>query len=56
MLRLDKIIKPWKDAGSLNAKVNLYGFWDEESFSRVAETWVFFSVCGVDFKSLIEAE
>ena len=34
MFRLDKIIKPWKDAGSLNANVNLYGFWDENDVSH----------------------
>ena len=29
MLRIDKIIKPWKDDASLNDHINLYGFWSE---------------------------
>ena len=28
MLRLDKMIKPWKEASALNSHVNLYGFWN----------------------------
>jgi hypothetical protein len=29
MLRLDKIIKPWKESACLNDHINLYGFWNE---------------------------
>jgi len=29
MLRLDKVIKPWKESASLNDHINLYGFWNE---------------------------
>ena len=25
MLRLDKVIKPWKEAAALNEHINLYG-------------------------------
>jgi type IV secretion system protein VirB4 len=32
MLRLDKVIKPWKEAASLNDHINLYGFWNETTF------------------------
>jgi hypothetical protein len=32
MLRLDKVIKPWKEAASLNDHINLYGFWNETAF------------------------
>lgn len=31
-VQLDKIIKPWKEADSLNASLNLYEFWDETTF------------------------
>ncbi len=56
MLRLDKIVKPWKDAGSLNANVNLYGFWDETTFlTKSGDLGVVLKVCGVDFESLDQA-
>jgi type IV secretion/conjugal transfer VirB4 family ATPase len=56
MFRLDKIIKPWKDAGSLNANVNLYGFWDETTFlTKSGDLGVVLKVCGVDFESLDQA-
>ncbi len=29
MLRLDKVIKPWKDSAALNDHINLYGFWNQ---------------------------
>jgi hypothetical protein len=32
MLRLDKVIKPWKDSAALNDHINLYGFWNETTF------------------------
>ena len=32
MLRLDKVIKPWKESASLNDHINLYGFWNETAF------------------------
>jgi hypothetical protein len=32
MLRLDKVIKPWRESASLNDHINLYGFWNETAF------------------------
>jgi hypothetical protein len=32
MLRLDTVIKPWKEAAALNDHINLYGFWNETVF------------------------
>ena len=32
MLRLDRVIKPWKDAAALCDHINLYGFWNETAF------------------------
>lgn len=53
MLRLAKIIKPWTDAGSLNANINLYGFWDETTFlTKSGDLGMILKVCGVDFESL----
>ncbi len=43
MLRLDKVIKPWKESATLDDHINLYGFWNE-TFLRKAETSVSSSV------------
>ena len=32
MLRLDKVIKPWKESAALSDHINLYGFWNETAF------------------------
>ena len=32
MLRLDKVIKPWKESAALNDHINLYGFWNETAY------------------------
>ena len=32
MLRLDRVIKPWKESAALNAHINLYGFWNDTTF------------------------
>ena len=32
MLRLDRVIKPWKESAALNDYINLYGFWNETTF------------------------
>jgi hypothetical protein len=32
MLRIDKVIKPWKEAAALSDYINLYGFWDRRTF------------------------
>ena len=37
MLRLDKVIKPWKESAALNAHINLYGFWNETTSSVVRQ-------------------
>jgi type IV secretion/conjugal transfer VirB4 family ATPase len=56
MLRLAKIIKPWTEAGSLNANINLYGFWDETTFlTKSGDLGMILNVYGVDFESLDQA-
>jgi type IV secretion system protein VirB4 len=53
MLRLDKIIKHWKDAASLNDNVNLYGFWNETAFlTKSGDIGMVLSVPGIDYESL----
>jgi hypothetical protein len=57
MLRLDKVIKPWKESAALNDHINLYGFWNETAFSPRAATWAWCcSVPGVDYESLDHGE
>jgi len=57
MLRLDKIIKPWKESASLNAHINLYGFWNETTFlTKSGDLGVVLSIAGVDYESLDTAE
>ena len=56
MVRLDKIIKPWGEAGSLNANINLYGFWNETTFlTKSGDLGMVLKVAGVDFESLDQA-
>jgi type IV secretion/conjugal transfer VirB4 family ATPase len=57
MLNLAKLIKPWKDADSLNAHINLYGFWSEKTFlTKSGDIGLVLSVPGVDYESLDNAE
>ncbi len=37
MLRLDKVIKPWKESAAFNDHINLYGFWSETAFLTKSE-------------------
>jgi type IV secretory pathway VirB4 component len=56
MLRLDKVIKPWKEAASLNDHINLYGFWNETTFlTKSGDVGIVLSVPGVDYESLDRA-
>src|SRR6266702_1164848 len=53
MLRLDKVIKPWKESAALNDHVNLYGFWNETAFlTKSGDLGMILSVPGVDYESL----
>ena len=56
MLRLDKVIKPWKETAALNDHINLYGFWNETTFlTKSGDLGVVLSVPGVDYESLDHA-
>jgi type IV secretion system protein VirB4 len=57
MLRLDKVIKPWKEAAALSDHINLYGFWNETVFlTKSGDLGMVLSVAGVDYESLDHAE
>ncbi|MEI9979988.1 MAG: DUF87 domain-containing protein [Edaphobacter sp.] len=57
MLRLDKVIKPWKEAASLNDHINLYGFWNETAFlTKSGDIGMVLGVPGVDYESLDHAQ
>ena len=53
MLRLDKVIKPWKDSASFCDHINLYGFWNETTFlTKSGDLGMVLRVTGVDYESL----
>jgi type IV secretion system protein TrbE len=56
MLRLDQIIKPWKESAALNDHINLYGFWNETAFlTKSGDLGMVLQVQGVDYESLDSA-
>src|ERR1700689_3254407 len=57
MLRLDKVIKPWKEAAALSDHINLYGFWNERVFlTKSGDVGMVLRLPGVDYESLDHAE
>jgi type IV secretion/conjugal transfer VirB4 family ATPase len=53
MLRLDRIIKPWKESAALCDHINLYGFWNDTTFlTKSGDLGVVLAVTGVDYESL----
>jgi type IV secretion system protein VirB4 len=57
MLRLDKIIKPWKESAALNDHINLYGFWNETTFlTKSGDVGMVLRIPGVDYESLDRSE
>jgi type IV secretion system protein VirB4 len=57
MLRLDRVIKPWKESAALNDHINLYGFWNETAFlTKSGDLGMVLSVPGVDYESLDHSE
>ncbi len=57
MFRIDRAIKPWKEAASLNAHLNLYGFWNETTFlTKSGDLGMVLRVPGVDYESLDSGE
>src|SRR6202522_4136512 len=57
MLRLDKVIKPWKESAALNDHINLYGFWNKTAFlTKSGDLGMVLCVPGVDYESLDRSE
>src|SRR3989442_1620974 len=57
MLRLDKVIKPWKESAALSDHINLYGFWSETAFlTKSGDLGMVLSISGVDYESLDHSE
>jgi len=56
MFRVEQITKDWKEAGSLQAHINLYGFWDENAFfTKSGDLGAVLKIGGVDYESLDHA-
>src|SRR5262249_26189016 len=56
MLRLDRVIRPWNESGALNSQINLYGFWNEQTFiTKSGDLGIVLGVRGVDYESLDHA-
>src|SRR5580698_9528181 len=57
MLRLDRVLKPWRESASLNDHINLYGFWDATTFiTKSGDLGMLLRVPGVDYESLDHAD
>ena len=53
MLRLDQVIKPWKEAPRLTTTSTYIGFWDETTFlTKSGDLGMVLRVQGVDYESL----
>ncbi|WP_263419277.1 hypothetical protein [Terriglobus albidus] len=56
MFRIDRVLKPWKEAAALNDHINLYGFWNERTFlTKSGDLGIVLRVEGVDYESLDRA-
>ena len=56
MFKVDHITKDWKEAGSLQAHINLYGFWDEHCFlTKTGDLGSALRIGGIDYESLDHA-
>jgi len=56
MVKVDDITKDWREAGSLAAQLNLYGFWDEHSFlTKSGDLGAALHIGGIDYESLDHA-
>ena len=56
MFKVEHITENWKEAGSLQAHINLYGFWDEHCFlTKTGDLGCALRVGGIDYESLDHA-
>ena len=57
MFKVEHITTDWKEAGSLQAHINLYGFWDEHCFlTKTGDLGSVLRIGGIDYESLDHAE
>ncbi len=57
MLNIRKVVKPWQEAGSLNANVNLYGFVADGVFmTKSGDLGMTLRCGGIDHESLDSVE
>ncbi len=53
MLRIGRLVKPWKEAAALSDHINLFGFWNERTFlTKSGDLGMVLRVQGVDYESL----
>ena len=56
MFKVENITKDWKESGSLQAHINLYGLWDEHSFlTKSGDLGSVLRIGGIDYESLDHA-
>lgn len=56
MFRIEQIARDWKEAGSFQAHLNLYGFWDEHCFlTKTGDLGSALRIGGIDYESLDHA-
>lgn len=57
MFKLERALKPYREAGSLNEQVNLFGFIDDHTFlTKSGDVGVVLAVAGVDYECLASAD
>jgi type IV secretion system protein VirB4 len=57
MFRIDRVLKPWKEAAALSDHINLYGFWNDRTFlTKSGDLGMVLRVEGVDYESLDSSE
>jgi type IV secretion system protein VirB4 len=56
MFKVEQITKDWREAGALQAQINLFGFWDEHAFlTKSGDLGAVLKIGGVDYESLDHA-
>ena len=57
MFKLERALKTYREAGALNAQVNLFGFIDDHTFlTKGGDVGLILAVSGVDYECLASAE
>jgi len=57
MFRLDRALKPYRESGSLNDRINLFGFIDDRVFlTKSGDVGVVLAIKGVDYEGLASNE